>query len=78
MTSVATIAGAVPAALACGPGAESRNPMAIAIIGDVIFSTILTLYVVPCFYSIMSHFERKEKHKELLAYALKESAMFKN
>ena len=59
MTSVATIAGAIPPALAIGPGAESRIPMAIAVIGGVIFSTLLTLYVVPCFYSLMSRFERK-------------------
>ncbi|MDD5702275.1 MAG: efflux RND transporter permease subunit [Dehalococcoidales bacterium] len=72
MTSVATIAGAVPAALAFGPGAESRNPMAIAVIGGVIFSTVLTLYVVPCFYSVMSRFEGKGKHEKLLADALEE------
>jgi len=60
MTSVATIAGAVPAALSLGAGAESRVPMAIAVIGGVIFSTLLTLYVVPCFYSLMSRFGRKK------------------
>ncbi|MGZ3727524.1 MAG: efflux RND transporter permease subunit, partial [Pseudobdellovibrio sp.] len=53
MTSVATIAGAVPAALALGPGAESRIPMAISVIGGVIVSTVLTLYVVPCAYLLM-------------------------
>ena len=72
MTSVATIAGAIPAALAFGPGAESRNPMAIAVIGGVIFSTALTLYVVPCFHSVMSRFEGKKKHQKLLANALEE------
>jgi HAE1 family hydrophobic/amphiphilic exporter-1 len=72
MTSVATIAGAIPAALAFGPGAESRNPMAIAVIGGVIFSTLLTLYVVPCFYSVMSRYEGKKKHEKLLADALQE------
>ena len=72
MTSVATIAGAVPAALTFGPGAESRNPMAIAVIGGVIFSTLLTLYVVPCFYSVMTRFEGKKKHEKLLAEALEE------
>ena len=72
MTSVATMAGAIPAALALGPGAESRNPMAIAVIGGVVFSTVLTLYVVPCFYSVMSPFEGKEKHEKLLANALEE------
>ena len=74
MTSVATIAGAVPAALAFGPGAESRIPMAIAVIGGVIFSTLLTLYVVPCFYSAMSRFEGKKEHQDLLAKAMKEGA----
>jgi len=74
MTSVATIAGAVPAALALGPGAESRIPMAIAIIGGVLFSTLLTLYVVPCFYSLMSRFERRKAHEQLMAEAAKEEA----
>jgi HAE1 family hydrophobic/amphiphilic exporter-1 len=72
MTSVATIAGAVPAALAWGPGAESRVPMAIAVIGGVCFSTLLTLYVVPCFYSLMARFESREAHQVLLAEAAKE------
>lgn len=54
MTSVASIAGAIPAALAIGPGAESRVPMAIAVIGGVFLSTLLTLYVVPCVYSLIS------------------------
>jgi multidrug efflux pump subunit AcrB len=51
MTSLATIAAALPPALAVGPGAESRIPLAIAIIGGVAVSTFLTLYVVPCAYS---------------------------
>jgi HAE1 family hydrophobic/amphiphilic exporter-1 len=60
MTSVATIAGAIPVALALGPGAESRNPMAIA---------------VPCFYSVMSRFEGKHQHEKLLAEALEEKEL---
>ncbi|HEY5038835.1 MAG TPA: efflux RND transporter permease subunit, partial [bacterium] len=74
MTSVATIAGAIPAALALGPGSETRNPMAIAVIGGVAFSTVLTLYVVPCFYSVMARFEKREKHAEIMAEAAKEEA----
>jgi HAE1 family hydrophobic/amphiphilic exporter-1 len=54
MTSIATVAGAIPAALALGPGAESRIPMAISIIGGVTVSTLLTLFVVPCVYSLIS------------------------
>ncbi len=53
MTSLATIAGAIPPALAIGPGAESRIPMALAVIGGVIVSTLLTLFVVPCVYKLL-------------------------
>ncbi len=52
MTSIATIAGAIPPALAIGPGAESRIPMALSVIGGVLVSTVLTLFVVPCVYSL--------------------------
>ncbi|MGZ3655976.1 MAG: efflux RND transporter permease subunit, partial [Bdellovibrionota bacterium] len=59
MTSVATIAGALPAAFALGPGAESRIPMAVGVIGGVLVSTVLTLFVVPCVYLILSRFQRQ-------------------
>lgn len=59
MTSIATIAAAIPPALAIGPGAETRIPMAITIIGGVIVSTAFTLFVVPCVYSLFSKIERK-------------------
>lgn len=58
MTSISTIAAAIPAALALGPGAETRIPMAAAVIGGVTLSTFLTLYVVPCAYSVFGRFER--------------------
>lgn len=60
MTSLATIVGAIPAALSIGPGAETRAPMSYAVIGGVLVSTLLTLYVVPCIYSFFAKFERKE------------------
>ena len=50
MTNLATLAAALPPALALGPGAETRIPMAIAIIGGVFLSVIFTIYVVPCAY----------------------------
>ncbi len=62
MTSFATIAGALPAAIALGPGAELRQPMAIATIGGIFFSTMLTLVVIPCAYSLMSGLERTKAH----------------
>ncbi|NMB44994.1 MAG: efflux RND transporter permease subunit, partial [Firmicutes bacterium] len=53
MTSLAMIFGMLPLALALGSGAESRSPMAHAIIGGLITSTMLTLLVVPVVYSLL-------------------------
>ena len=53
MTSTAIIAGALPPALAIGPGAELQRPMAIALVGGILVSTFLTLFVVPSAYSIL-------------------------
>ena len=61
MTSFATIAAALPPALAVGPGAESRIPMSVTIVGGVFVSTFFTLFVVPCAYSLLSRLERKPK-----------------
>ena len=65
MTSIATIAAAVPPALALGPGAETRIPMALAVIGGVLFSTLLTLFIVPCAYSLLSRVESRH-HEEAM------------
>ena len=46
--------GSLPEAMSLGPGSETTIPMAISIIGGVIASTILTLFVVPCAYSLMA------------------------
>ena len=53
MTSIATIAGALPPALALGPGAELQRPMALALVGGMIVSTAFTLLVVPSAYSLI-------------------------
>lgn len=60
MTSFANVAASIPPALAIGPGAETRIPMAVTIIGGVIVSTLLTLFVVPCFYSLLAKFEKQD------------------
>ena len=54
MTSLSTILGTLPIALALGAGSGSRKSMGIAVIGGLIFSTILTLYVIPAVYSYFS------------------------
>ncbi len=50
MTSIATMMAALPSALGIGPGAEVRQPMAIAVVGGLVVSTVLSLLVVPAFY----------------------------
>jgi multidrug efflux pump len=52
MTSVSTIMGAVPIAFGLGAGSISRRPLGYAIVGGVLFSTLLTLYLVPAVYVI--------------------------
>ena len=59
MTSAATMMAAVPPALALGPGSETRGPMAIAIIGGIIVSTMLSLVVVPAFFVVADRGKRR-------------------
>lgn len=54
MTSLSTVLGILPIALALGAGAESRTSMGIAIIGGLIIGSFLTLYVIPAIYSYLS------------------------
>lgn len=53
MTTMAMMMGMLPLAMALGPGAEARAPMAHAILGGLVTSTILTLVVIPCLYSLL-------------------------
>ncbi len=53
MTSISTVLGAVPIAFAHGAGAETRNPMGIVVVGGLMLSTVITLYVIPIVYVIM-------------------------
>ncbi|MCC5926229.1 MAG: efflux RND transporter permease subunit [Bacteroidetes bacterium] len=54
MTSLSTILGVAPIALAIGAGAESRISMGIAVIGGLIYASLLTLYVIPAIYTFFS------------------------
>ncbi len=54
MTTAATLAAAVPAALSLGPGSETRVPMALTVIGGVSLSTVFTLIVIPCVHSLIN------------------------
>ncbi len=64
MTSFTTILGMLPLAIGTGAGSETWQPMGIAVIGGLTFSTILTLFIVPVLYSIMvNRAQRKEREK---------------
>jgi len=54
MTSLATILGVLPIALALGAGAESRVPMGLAVIGGLSVGTLLTLFVIPAVYTYLA------------------------
>ena len=54
MTSIATMLGALPIALALGAGSKSRMSMGIVVIGGLMFALTLTLFVIPAMYSFLS------------------------
>ena len=65
MTSFTTVLGMLPLAIGTGAGSETWQPMGIAVIGGLTFSTILTLFIVPVLYSIMvNRAQRKEREKQ--------------
>ncbi len=66
MTSLATVLGALPIALALGGASTSRIPMGVAIIGGLVFSLGLTLYVIPVLYTIITSKKEKKLVEEKL------------
>lgn len=65
MTSVSTILGLLPLAMASGEGANGRIAMGIAVVGGMLISTLLTLFVVPAMYIYLST-DRKSKTRETI------------
>jgi len=62
MTSMATIFGALPIALAMGAGAQSRVPLGIVVVGGLLFALILTLFVIPVMYILMADKKLQHSH----------------
>ncbi len=65
MTSLTTILGMVPMAISTGEGSETWRPMGIAVIGGMVFSTIITMIIVPAVYAAMDKSGSRDKKKAL-------------
>ncbi|MBL7812830.1 MAG: efflux RND transporter permease subunit [Bacteroidetes bacterium] len=63
MTSLATSLGALPIALSLGASASSRIPLGIVLVGGILFSLILTLYVIPAIYTYISRHRAQTEEK---------------
>jgi hypothetical protein len=63
MTTAATILGMLPITFGIGAGAELRQPMAVAIVGGLLTSTLLSLIVVPVLYTLLDDFWYQNKFR---------------
>ena len=59
MTAFATMMGVLPIALGLGAGAESRKPLGAAVVGGMLVSTFLTLFIVPVVYTLLARFAKE-------------------
>ena len=62
MTTMAALLGAVPIALGYGAGGEARQPLGLVVVGGLLFSQLVTLYLTPVFYIYMSAAQAKVQH----------------
>jgi len=68
MTTMAALLGAIPIALGLGAGGEARRPLGLAIVGGLLVSQLLTLYLTPVVYTFFSTaFKRRRMHAPVAA-----------
>jgi HAE1 family hydrophobic/amphiphilic exporter-1 len=63
MTTLATLFGTLPIALGFGSGAESRRPLGLAVVGGLLFSQLVTLYVTPVVFTYLDALSGRTKKK---------------